>query len=290
VVAQQRTGLNVVEIRSVTKAIRLLNALASDPAPIGVSELGRQLEMDKASVSRMLRTLEQAGFVSQDSHSQRYGLGVALVAMGHKALKRVEVRGAARPSLEALVEITGECSHTSILVANRSFYLDQVVPARGVSVDSPVGTLAPLHCTALGKAMLAFQDKKTFDRISSELEFEPFTRRTIVDSATFLKNLADIRRTGIAYDDEEFSVGVRCLAAPVFAHDGRVCGAIGVSGPSPRATDNKMIEWEEAIRREAEAVSARMGFDMGQFEELRRSVQAQHEEEYTPIISRQLAG
>ena len=278
-----------MEIRSVTKAIRLLNALASDPAPLGVSELGRQLDMDKASVSRMLRTLEQAGFVSQDSQSQRYGLGVALVAMGHKALKRVELRGAARPSLEALVEITGECSHTSILVANRSFYLDQVVPARGVSVDSPIGTLAPLHCTALGKAMLAFQEKETFDRIFAGLDFEPFTRRTIVDSATFSNNLADIRRTGIAYDDEEFSVGVRCLAAPVFTHDGRVCGAIGVSGPSPRATDNKMLEWEDAIRREADAVSARMGFDTGQFDELRKSMQAQHEPKSVSVNNGQFA-
>ncbi len=271
-----------MEIRSVTKAIRLLKALASDSDPVGVSELSRQLEMDKASVSRMLRTLELAGFVSQDAHSQRYGLGVALVTMGHKALMRVEVRGAARPSLEALVEVTGECSHTSILVANRAFYLDQVVPERGVSVDSPIGTLAPLHCTALGKAMLAFQDKKAFDRIFAELDFEPFTRRTIIDPVTFSKNLVDLRSTGIAYDDEEFSVGVRCLAAPVFAHNGSVCGAIGVSGPSPRVTDNKIAEWEEVVRLEAQAVSARMGFDIAQYEELRHSIQAQHEQNGPP--------
>ncbi len=267
-----------MEIRSVTKAIRLLKALANDSDPVGVSELGRQLNMDKASVSRMLRTLESAGFVSQDAHSQRYGLGVALVALGHKTLQRVEVRGAARPSLEALVAATGECSHTSILVANRAFYLDQVFPERGVSVDSPIGTLGPLHCTALGKAMLAFQDKKTFDRISAELDFEPFTRRTIIDPMTFSKNLAEIRCTGIAHDDEEFSVGVRCIAAPVFAHNGRVCGAIGVSGPSPRVTDSRIAEWEAVVRHEAEAVSARMGFDIGQYEELRRSIQAQHEQ------------
>lgn len=267
-----------MEIRSVTKAIRLLEALANDPSPIGVSELGRQLDMDKASVSRMLRTLEQAGFVAQDAHSQRYSLGVALVAMGQKALKRLDLRDASRPSLEALVKLTGECAHISMLVADRSFYLDQLVPERGVSVDSPIGTLAPLHCTALGKAMLAFQEKEAYRRIFSELDFETFTRRTIVDPVTFSKNLAEVRRTGVAHDDEEFSVGVRCLAAPVFRHDGAVCGAIGISGPSPRVTDDKLSDWETALRQEADAVSVRMGFDPKQLEDVKRAAQAQHEE------------
>lgn len=267
-----------VEIRSVTKAIRLLEALANDPAPAGVSELGRQLDMDKASVSRMLRTLEQAGLVAQDAHSQRYGLGIALVALGQKALKRLDLRDASRPSLEALVRLTGECAHIAMLVADRAFYLDQLVPERGVSVDSPIGTLAPLHCTALGKALLAFQGKEAFKHIFSALDFETFTRRTIVDPITFSKNLAEVRRTGVAHDDEEFSVGVRCLAAPVFRHDGVVCGAIGVSGPSPRMTDDKLAEWEGAVRREAEAVSARMGFDISQLEDVRRAAQVQHEE------------
>lgn len=249
-----------MEIRSVAKAIRLLEALANDPSPIGVSELGRQLDMDKASVSRMLRTLEQAGFVSQDRNTQRYGLGVALLAMGQKALRRVDLRDAARPSLENLAKTTGECAHVAMMVAERSFYLDQVIPERGVGVDSPVGSLAPLHCTALGKVLLAFQSKEELRRISGTMTFEVFTRRTITDPVSFANHLAEVRRTGIAYDDEEFSIGVRCLAAPVFRHDGTVRGAIGISGPSPRVSDDRLRAWESLVREEANAVSLRMGF------------------------------
>jgi DNA-binding IclR family transcriptional regulator len=249
-----------LEIRSVTKAIRLLEALAGDTVPIGVSDLARRLDMDKASVSRMLRTLEQAAFVAQDAQSQRFTLGVALIALGQKALKRIDLRDSARPSLEALAKATGECAHIAMLVSDRSFYLDQVAPDRGIGVDASVGSLAPLHCTALGKSLLAFQDETTLDRISSELKFEVFTRRTIVDPASFATHLAEVRRRGIAYDDEEFSVGVRCIAAPVIGHDGRVCGAIGISGPSPRVTDDRIAEWEGLVRSEADAVSARMGF------------------------------
>jgi DNA-binding IclR family transcriptional regulator len=250
-----------MEIRSVAKAIRLLEALANDPSPVGVSELGRQLNMDKASVSRMLRTLEQAGFVSQDLNTQRYGLGVALLTMGQKALRRVDLRDAARPSLENLTKTTGECAHVAMMVAERSFYLDQMVPERGIGVDSPVGTLAPLHCTALGKVLLAFQSKEEIRRISGTMTFEVFTRRTITDPVSFTNHLAEVRRTGIAYDDEEFSIGVRCLAAPVFRHDGMVRGAIGISGPSPRVSDDRLRVWESHVREEARAVSLRMGFD-----------------------------
>lgn len=250
-----------MEIRSVTKAVRLLEALAGDNAPVGVSELGRQLGMDKASVSRMLRTLEQAGFVAQDAASQRFTLGVALIALGQKALKRVDLREAARPSLESLARTTGECAHIAILVANRAFYLDQAMPDRGIGMDAGIGSLAPLHCTALGKSLLAFQDEASRAGILAELDFEVFTRRTITDPAIFANHIAEVRRRGLAHDDEEFSVGVRCIAAPIFRHDGTVSGAIGVSGPSPRVTDDRLAEWEDLVRSEAEAVSRRLGFD-----------------------------
>src|SRR5215213_5217066 len=146
-----------VEIRSVTKAIRLLDMLGQGNGAYGVSELARRVDMDKSSVSRMLRTLEQAGYVEQDPVTQRYSLGLNLGVLGYKALRKMDLRSAARPLLERLAGRTGEGAHMAILADRRAFYVDQVAPDRGVGVDSPIGTLAPLYCTALGKALLAFQ-------------------------------------------------------------------------------------------------------------------------------------
>jgi IclR family acetate operon transcriptional repressor len=250
-----------VEIRSVSKALRLLEALGREQDPAGVSDLARQLDMDKSSVSRMLRTLEQAGFVAQDPVTQRYALGITLGILGQKALRRIDLRDSARSTLERMAERTGECSHMAILADNRAFYIDQAAPGRGVLVDAPVGTLAPLYCTALGKALLAFQPARVREAIVGGLAFEPFTRRTIRDVAGLASALEEVRRNGVAFDDEEYSVGVRCIAAPVFRHDGSVCAAVGVSGPSPRVTDDRLREWEVFVRDEAAALSRRLGFD-----------------------------
>jgi IclR family transcriptional regulator, KDG regulon repressor len=249
-----------VEVRSVSKAIRLIEALGMEAGPVGVSDLARRLEMDKSSVSRMLRTLEQAGFVAQDPATQRYTLGLALGVLGHKALRRLDLHTAARPSIEKLADLTGECSHIAVLADNRALYIDQVPPQRGVMVDSPMYTLAPLYCTALGKALLAFQTDPVRERIISSLQFEPYTRRTILNRVVLDGHLIQVRRDRVAHDDEEYSIGVRCIAAPVFKVDGTACGAIGISGPSPRMTDDRVREWEIAIRDEAAVLSRRMGF------------------------------
>lgn len=250
-----------VEVRSVSKAIRLIEALGMEPAAVGVSDLARRLELDKGAVSRMLRTLEHAGFVAQDPATQRYTLGLALGVLGHKALRRLDLHSAARPSIEKLADLTGECSHIAVLADKRALYIDQVPPQRGVMVDSPMYTLAPLYCTALGKALLAFQPEPIRERIISSLQYEPYTRRTIVSRMVLEGHLAQVRHDRVAHDDEEYSVGVRCIAAPVFKVDGTACGAIGISGPSPRMTDDRVREWEIAVRDEAAALSRRMGFD-----------------------------
>jgi DNA-binding IclR family transcriptional regulator len=251
-----------LEIRSVTKAIRLLQMLGEGPgASHGVSELARAVEIDKSSVSRMLRTLEQAGFVEQDPITQRYSLGLAIGVLGYKALRRMDIRGASHVLLEKLSETTGECAHTAILADKRAFYIDQAAPERGIGIDAPIGTLAPLHCTALGKILLAYQPAAVRDELVKGMTFEQFTRRTIGGADALRDHLNRVRSEGLAFDDEEFSVGVRCVAAPVFRFDGAVCGAIGISGPSPRMTDARLSEWEDLLRDISREVSIRLGWD-----------------------------
>ena len=248
-----------MEIRSVTKALRLLEELAKEPGLFGVSELSRSVEMDKSSVSRMLRTMEQASFVAQDATTQRYTLGLALAVMGQKALKRINVRDRARLPLERIAIATGECAHLAILAGDRAFYVEQAAPQRGVNVEAPVGTLAPLYCTALGKALLAHLPPERQSSLIEAMQFDVFTRRTIAGAEQLRMHLEVVRQRGLGMDDEEFSVGIRCIAAPVFRHDGAVCGAIGISGPSPRVTDERMNVWGDLIREEAATLSESLG-------------------------------
>jgi IclR family transcriptional regulator, KDG regulon repressor len=248
-----------VEIRSVTKAVRLLEALSKESGPQGVSDLARQLKMDKSSVSRMLRTLEQGSLVACDETTGRYTLGLGLVHLGQRVLRRLDLRTVARSSLVTLVQKTHECAHLAVRTGDRALYVDQETPGRGVNVDAPVGTLAPLHCTALGKILLAFAPERVQESVLQNVPIESFTRRTLTDPAALQSHLASVRSRQVAFDDEEFSVGVRCMAAPVFRHDNLIIGAVGISGPSPRFSDDRMREWETILRDEALALSRKLG-------------------------------
>lgn len=249
-----------MEVRSVTKAIRLMEALANADSPLGVTELARLMAMDKGAVSRMLRTLGNAGFVSQDPVTRSYRLGLTLVHLGQKVLRQLDLRAAVRPALERLAACSGECAHVAVLVDGRALYIDQVAPSRGVSIDAPIGTLGPLHCTALGKSLLAFQPEVSREALLQALDLEAFTRRTLTDVDSVRRDMGLVRESGISFDDEEFSVGVRCIAAPIFKHDGSVAASIGVSGPSPRVTDDRLKEWGAVLREEASGVSAALGW------------------------------
>jgi len=248
-----------MEIQSVRKAIRLLEELGKASSGFGVLELARTLEMDKSSVSRLLRTLEQSEIVTQDTGSRRYALGLGLAALGQKALRRLNVHELALPVIRQLADATGERAHLAVLAQSRALYMEQAEPPRGIGIETPVGTLAPLYCTALGKALLAFQPPEKREALLSELVFEPYTRRTITELSVFVLHLETVIRNGIAVDDEEFSIGIRCMAAPVFDHAGQVCGAIGFSGPSPRVNDERMQLWGDLIVREAAQLSRKLG-------------------------------
>ena len=269
---RHRREVRALEIRSVTKAIRLLQMLGEGSAgPLGVSELARLVEIDKSSVSRMLRTLEQAGFVEQDPITQRYSLGLSLAVLGYKTLRRMDLRTAGHAVLERLSEKTSECAHMAILADRRAFYIDQAGPARGIGVDAPIGTLAPLHCTALGKALLAFQLPNVREELIRGITFDPYTRRTITGPESLRDHLNRVRSAGVAFDDEEFSIGVRCMAAPVFRFDGAACASIGISGPSPRMADARLNEWELALSDMCKEVSQRLGWDGNLILELEQS-------------------
>jgi len=257
---EQGLRFAAVEIRSVSKAVRLIQALGEEGGPHGVSELARRLEMDKASVSRILKTLEHGGLVAQDEATRGYTLGLTLVHLGQKALRRIDLRAAAQDTLNRLAKDIGECAQLAVLAGERALYIAKATPPRGVNVDSPVGTLVPLYCTAIGKTLFAFQREPIRQDILSRMVMEPFTRRTLRDADALEAHIEEVRRNGVAFDDEEFSVGVRCIAAPVFRHDGLIAGAIGISGPSPRITDDRITLCEDIIRRAGLEISYEIGW------------------------------
>ena len=245
----------MAEIQALAKGLKILNLLEHSRNGMGTTEIAKQLSIDKSSASRLLHTLANYGFVEQDDDSARYRLGPQLLTLGQQLLNRITLRDHARPYLHALVDKTGECAHLAIQAQRQALYIDQVESTAALRVESEIGTLSPLHCTALGKVMLAFADCRPPD------ELRPFTHRTVTDASMLKAQLTQTAKRGYAIDDEEYNYGVRCVAAPVYDHRGALVGAIGISGPAGRVSLERIDEFGRVIKETAAALSSRLGYD-----------------------------
>jgi len=242
------------EIQSLARGLKILDLLGQAQDGVSVTELAEALGVDKGSASRLVATLARYGYAEKDEGTRRYHLGPQVVSLSRSVLARLPLREAAKPYLRQLMEATGECAHLAVPAQGRVLYIDQVESPATLRVNAAVGTMNPLHCTALGKALLAFGG------LDLPARLEPFTPRTITDPESLRRHLDEVRRLGYAVDDEEFDPGVRCIAVPVFDFRGRVVGSIGISGPATRVTHERLPEMAAAVVAVGKALSERMIF------------------------------
>jgi len=242
------------EIKSLARGLLLLNLLAEATNGSGVTELAKQLDINKSSASRLLQTLAQYGYVEKDEETRRYHLGAQVVVLSRSVLTRMPLRDQAKPFLHKLMERTGEGAHLAIVAQGQALYIDQVESPATLSVNTGVGTFAPLHCTALGKSLLAYGATPMPD------ELQAYTQHTITDPAVLLDHLEQVRRQGYATDDEEYAHGVRCVAVPVWDYRGKVVGAIGISGPMGRMGLDRLPDLAATTAEIGQALSDRLSF------------------------------
>jgi DNA-binding IclR family transcriptional regulator len=244
----------MAEIQSLARGLKILDLLAQSSDGISITELADTLNVDKGSASRLVSTLASYGYAEKDKVTRRFRLGPQVVSLSRGVLARMPLRDAAKPYLRQLMERTGECAHLAIAAQGKTLYIDQVESPATLRVNAQVGTMNPLHCTALGKALLAFGN------LDLPVSLESFTPHTITDIEALRSHLDEIRRLGYAVDDEEFDPGVRCIAVPVFDLRGKAVGAIGISGPSSRISTEQLPDLAMIVIEIGKSLSERMTF------------------------------
>ncbi len=245
----------MTEIQSLARGLKIMAMMADAENGLGVTELADQLGVNKGTASRMVQTLSNYGFVEKASDGRRYQLGPMLVKLSRSVISRMPLRETAKPYLRKLVESTGECAHLAIHARGQALYIDQVESPATLRVNADVGHMAPLHCTALGKALLAFGDYPLPTDLSRR------TRNTITQPADLEKALTGIRQQGYAVDDEEYDLGVRCIAVPVFDYREKVVGAVGISGPAARVSLTRLENLARQVVHIARQLSERLKFN-----------------------------
>ncbi len=248
---------------TLSRGLDVLEALArADQDGFGPSALGRQVDLDKATVLRILRTLIEAGYVTQDETTRRYRLTGRILWLAHRATVRLDLRSVARPHLTALRDELGETVHLGVLDDLRVVYVDKLEADNSIQLVSAIGQTMPLHSTSLGKAMLAAQPDEEREWTYARMDFSPRTDRTIREVTTFREEIERTRLRGYSTDDRENEPFGACVGAAIVRADGRPVGAISVSGPDFRIRD-RLPYFGERVRAVAAAIARELGADAG---------------------------
>lgn len=250
--------------KSVVRAFRLLEILSESDVPLGVSELSRQLAWTKSGTFRLLTTLTQLGYLRQLQPSMNYQLSHKVVQLASKSVRRLDLRQTSLPYLKRLLELTGETARLSVLTGDHAVCIEQIESNHPVTVQTQVGGVLPLGCSATGKAILAFQDEGAIRKVARGLA--GFTPHTLVPPERLYKDLELTRRRGFSINQGERHLSVSGVAAPVRDRNGKVEAAIGISGPSDRLPLSVLLRHGEVIKSLADDLSEEMGWSSDRVE------------------------
>lgn len=248
-------------IQAVSHALDLLEQFHGEVDELGVTELSKRLKLHKNNVFRLLATLESRGYIEQNRATENYRLGLKSLELGQTFIKQMGLLRQAKPILEKLVGACNETSYVAIFKDGYIVYLDVVETDLTVRVVSRVGSRLPAYCTASGKVHLAHMSDEEVDALLPAKELKAYTPNTVVDRDKLKQELRKVADAGYAIDDEEVDIGVRCIAAPIRDYTRRIVGAVSISGPAMRFSDERLEKELIPLAIQAgEELSTRLGY------------------------------
>jgi len=248
-------------LRSVNNALAVLESFSVERPELGVTELSQALGLGKSTVHRLLTSLAARGYVRKNPQTERYCLGFKAFEVGSLAAGRGAIREIVAPFLRSLMLASKETVHLGVLDEGDVVYIDKIESDQLLQMYSRIGRRAPLHCTALGKALLAWEPKESVERFLRR-RLRAYTPSTRTDPDLLRQELAKIRASRHALDEEEFAVGLKCVAAPLFDHTRRAVASLGIAGPAVRLSDERLPRLTSLVREAAGGASRALGGDL----------------------------
>lgn len=246
-----------IKVKSLYKAIQLLFYFTEEDRDLGITELAEKSGLLKSSIHNMLSTYEECGLVKRNPDTNKYHLGVRVLELSNQFYRNNDVRQVVKPHMSEIANQTGETVFLGVLNGTEVIYLDAAFPDFSTGGRNMTGLKAPLYCTGIGKAMLAYEPESKVDEVV-EAGLISFTKNTIVDKEALREELETVREKGYAIDNMEHEYGIKCVAMPIRNAENRVVAACSITGPSPRFTDKKMMELEEILRKHTELLKVRL--------------------------------
>jgi DNA-binding IclR family transcriptional regulator len=245
-------------VKSVLRAIEILDCLAVDP-DMTLSEIARALKAPKSTAFEIITTLLERGIIEKGHDRNRYRLGLRVFELGRKAQVGLEIRSIATPLMAALNCAVDEAVHLTVPDAGDVLYIESFQSSKSLRTYSAIGVRAPMHCTGVGKAILAFLQKDEVEQIIASKGLRRFTANTITSTSALFRELQATRERGFSIDDGEHEDGVRCVGAPIRDHTGRVVASLSISAPMQRLPRRAIPNYGRRVVAVARQISRGLG-------------------------------
>jgi IclR family acetate operon transcriptional repressor len=246
-------------VQSLGRGLALLGSLAESSDGIPLSDLCQQVGLPLSTAHRLLTTLEQQRYVRCDPKTRYWSIGVQAFIVGSAFVKARDLIEIARPRMRGLMEESGETINLAVLDGGEAVFLAQVECRQMMRALAPPGVRIPVHCSSAGKALLATLPETEVARILRKHGLPRLTPRTLTTLARLREDIECTRKRGYSIDDQEHSIGLRCVAAVVLDEHQEPVGAVSVSGPAVRIPDERIAILGDLVRKTAHAVTLAYG-------------------------------
>ncbi|WJV53263.1 IclR family transcriptional regulator [Pectobacteriaceae bacterium CE90] len=248
-------------IQSVERALRILDLFNEYDIELKITDISTKMGLHKSTLHSLLKTMQMMGYIDQNSENGKYRLGMKLVERGNLLINSIDIREKARSYLLDLSSQTGQTTHLAILDGKEGVYIDKVEGKLAVITFSRIGRRLPIHATAIGKALLAFNSEQDINALLKDYVFTRQTPNTIIDRDAYLKELELVRQNGYALDNQENEQGVRCISVPIWNHSRQIIAAISMSTLTNRVTDAEINDYIVLLKAAAKALSQHLGYN-----------------------------
>ena len=257
---KKSTDKNVAHVQSVERALLLMELLAKENREISLTEISKSLGWPKSTVHGIIATLRDYSFVDQSSATGKYRLGVRFFEFGNLVSRSWNIRDVAMPHMQKLNHLTGETVQLGKDDGGEVLYLEKLESTHVLRIVSEAGARLPMHCSGLGKVLLAFKTPAERKGIISKQGLRAMTPNTITNKAALEKELENVRQKGYAIDNQEIMMGLCCVAAPIYDKSGCVNYAISISGMQSSIQGVHFDGILAALQKSAADISFAMGY------------------------------
>ncbi|MEW9805590.1 IclR family transcriptional regulator [Mesorhizobium sp. ZMM04-5] len=247
-------------LKSLSKVAAILDCFSTTHRAMSLADICKHTGYPRSTTHRLLASMREVGFLDQDRERERYRLGIKLFAYGNVMLANMDLHREARPYVEALGRMTGLSVHLAVFGGERAVVIHRAEPAPGGLTPLNLLENAPVHCTSIGKAILAFQPESVVERVI-EAGLARYTDSTITDGEQLRLELQKVRDRGYALDNGEHQPGLRCVGAPIRDQFGRVFASISATASSMQFPADREASVAAIVIHHAGQISSHLGYE-----------------------------